>query len=430
MKFQKLIFFLRNRPIFFLNFYFKSILQKDDLRFLTKCDFLFFCGDNDRGIKFKGKRYSVLIDSIIEDLKKKNLKCITIAKPWSFFTGKKGYNFPININKPYFFFRLKKIINSIFFFKLFSIRQNIFDKILAETDAKVLFGIGPINKNFIKSAKKSGVYVVEILHGMGTPILPPLWLESSSINYLPDLILSLDKLSTKTFRKFSNKKKFLVETIMHPFFKKFINNNKKTIPKEWRITKEVYKNYRKEILISLSTCYAGDHGPYKFENILSNGLFYDELGELIKERKDIFWRFRLHPVMITTQDIKLIKYINNFVSINKNSEWKSSSKLPFWSVASRCHGNIQMFSSSAYDAALIGLRSLSLCPTLLPGGIYQDFFKDLVREGYLKKIKINKQKISKWVDNVDLIKPRYLVYSKHEIQYKIENILLKAKLNN
>ena len=89
-----------------------------------------------------------------------------------------------------------------------------------------------------------------------------------------------------------------------------------------------------------------------------------------------------------------------------------------------------MFSSSAYDAALIGLRTLSLCPTLLPGGIYQDFFKDLVREGYLKKIKINKQKISKWVDNVDLSKPRYPNYSKHEIQYKIENILLKAKFNN
>jgi hypothetical protein len=60
-------------------------------------------------------------------------------------------------------------------------------------------------------------------------------------------------------------------------------------------------------------------------------------------------------------------------------------------------GHISMSSMTVYDAALLGVKSLLLCPTLLKDGIFADYFEDLVKAGYVEKIVSNDTFIFNWV---------------------------------
>ena len=65
-----------------------------------------------------------------------------------------------------------------------------------------------------------------------------------------------------------------------------------------------------------------------------------------------------------------------------------------------------MSSMSCYDAAAMGVPSLMLCPTVQPGNIHGNLFKDLVEDGYVTKALPNLDVINDWVDRIEPKQPR------------------------
>lgn len=370
---------------------------------LKKCDILFICHDVDRTIKLEGKAYSPLIDSVRDDFESRGFNCLSIAHVGSIFTGNKGYKSPISINRIYLFYLVEN-----FFLNLFRSSKknvNIFKFIFNKTSPKLIIIIGA-NDEICEEANKKNILVVELLHGIGYHFLPWGWDKKRTID-LPKAILSLDDVSSKSFSPLIEKN-INIFTIPHPFLKRFLPEKYDLLPSEWKLGSLKKTKYRKSILISLTWGYSGDHLQHiHFSNILLNGLFYDELEEIINANKDIFWRFRFHPIQLQPGKYENLRnFMDKFVEKHSNCDWKESSTLPFPLIAMNCSGNITMSSMACYDAATVGVPSLVLCPTIQPGGINCDSFNDLVDEGYVVKISFDKLKVESWVNNTKKISNR------------------------
>lgn len=383
----------------------KEIRLDDSLDQIQKCDVLLFCHDVDRSISLDGQAYSPLIDSVREDFEKRGYKCISISHPWSKLTGKKGFCSPISFNRSYLVAKFGDLLKRFGFPFIYFDSNSLFRNILLASKPKVIITIG-CSDELCFQARLLNILHLELLHGIGYTSIPWGW-DKKEIQFLPQGILVLDQKSIEAFSPLADSGIDL-KLIPHPFLKRFMPSKLRNLPKEWIPNENNYRKWKKEILVSLQWAYAGDHGDYiEFANILKNGLFFEEIERLIAENKEIFWRFRFHPVQLRQKKYKyLLEYMDEFVSRYPNSEWKESSTLPFPIIAMSCEGNITMSSMSCYDAAACGVTSLMLCPTLLPGAINQDWYLDLENEGYVLKSSPEYESIKSWILSAKKINPR------------------------
>ena len=381
------------------------------------CDVLFFCQDVNRGISLNNQAYSPLIDSVREDFEQRGLSCLSVAYCWSQLTGKKGYGSPISADRLFLIENLKSSV----YRKIqrlsrrlghskeyepegdYDLSVRFYRKIIGQARPKLIITMCT-PPELCEAARLSKVFHVELLHGIGYTCLP-YGCTALEERHLPQGILSLDEVSTNTLYPLQAKG-IITKTIPHPFLRRFTPENQNKLPREWKIERENNSSYEKEILVSLQWGYAGDDAPYN--GILKNGLFFEELAEVIKLTKNsIFWRFRFHPFQLRQRNkyANLFSFMDNFVSNNQNCEWQQSSTLPLPSVASICSGHITMNSMSCYDVAYFGLPSLALCPSIQVGGFSENFLADLVEKHYLTKQKPSVAFILDWVKKVEKIDP-------------------------
>lgn len=375
---------------------------KDGVSNIKKTDILFFCHDVDRGLSLEGKAYSPIIDSLKEEAEKQGFKTITIARPWSKITDDKGYGNPISINRSYFF---SSIIDGLFVVFKANFRLRLYERIINKSRPAVIVTIG-CEDSLCEAARNLNVLHAEILHGIGYTPIPWGWGEKDK-KYLPQVILSLDKISTQTFSGLEGKG-VIVKQIAHPFLSRFDEGFNYNIPKEW--LPDVRSNkHTKEVLITLQWGYVNgvDASPV-FEKILDNGLIFEELLCAIrKSNESIFWRFRLHPVQLRQPEkySEQFALLDEIVASNKNCEWKESTRLPLPSVLKNCSAHITMNSMCSYEAAYMGIPSLALCPTLRKKAKYENMFSDLIESGYLTKMPANAESILDWVNSTKRMPP-------------------------
>jgi hypothetical protein len=83
-----------------------------------------------------------------------------------------------------------------------------------------------------------------------------------------------------------------------------------------------------------------------------------------------------------------------------NCEWVKSTTIPLVSLFKVIDGHISMSSMTCYDAALMGIKSLLMCPILLKGRLGEDTFYDLEEAGFVIKNPGDSAFILNWVNNV------------------------------
>ncbi len=417
-------------------FYILKILIRfnDTTKRICPCDVLLFCQDVDRGISLNKKAYSPLMDSVRDDLERRGFSCLSLTYPPNQLIGKKAHGSPMSLERLY----LIEVIKDSFSRKVYWLRQKIgcskehkskvvgdldiyvrvYKKLIEQFKPRLIITICT-SKELAYAARISQVFHVELLHSIGDVCLQWNWGELER-KYLPQGILSLDEVSSNTYNNSLQAKGVFIKTIPHPFIRRFIPKNWSKLPREWKIQRKNSFKYQKEILVTLSQLYSRDlikgidyNSPLynyyiNYTEILENGLFFEELTEVIRLTKTtIFWRFRFHPVQMRQKRkyARLFSFIDRFVHENLNCEWNQSSTLPLPSVASQCSGNIMMCSSSCYDVAYLGVKTLALCPTLQPSGINENRYLDLVEKGYVVKQKPTVIDILNWVENIEKVDP-------------------------
>lgn len=374
--------------------------RSDTTRSIRECDVMLFCHDVDRGVTLEGRAYSALLDSTRESLELSGIRCVSVAHPWSQLTGEKGYGAPIAMNRLYFFSLLLKKFSKIFRFNL---TFNPYEGLIKKASPKFIITIG-CSDDLCEAARKLDVFHAELLHGIGYTFVPWEW-DKKETRHLPQAIISLDEVSTKAFSALYRHNIF-IKQVAHPFFKKFLGSEFAILPKEWALAD--IKN-KKEILVTMQWGYAPHiEGADSGVLALSNGLFYAELEEVVKQtRESIFWRFRFHPVQYRQKEkySELFDFMDVFVRNNDNCEWKDSTYKPLPSLLLRCDGHITMSSMVSYEAAYFGVQTIALCPTLRGDGQYADYFEDLVESEYLKKIEVSVKEVYTWAVSVGKKQP-------------------------
>lgn len=380
----------------------KKINFKDTTKKILACDALLFCHDVDRGISRNNKAYSPLLDSLKEQIEDAGYLCTSIAHPWSEIVGETAYGSPISINRSYL---IAKILDKLLASFEYKASVKLYERIITKSKAKVVLTIG-CNNQLCEAARNLGVFHVELLHGIGYTPIPWGW-ESKDKIHLPQAILSLDPVSTNTFAELK-KHNVIVKEIPHPFLSRFQKNSSQAIPSEW-LPKKAAIQYKKEILVSLQWGYLPNVDECDiFKGYLPNGLFYEELKEVIRLTKDsVFWRFRFHPVQYRQPKKyeELFTLMDKLVNENKNCDWRDSTYIPLPGLLLQCAGHITMSSMTSYEAAYMGKQTLTLCPSLRTNGVYEDFFEDLVDLGYVEKKQVSVDAVLDWIDRVGCMKP-------------------------
>ncbi|MFT7388544.1 MAG: hypothetical protein ACI8VC_001798 [Candidatus Endobugula sp.] len=384
---------------------FAEINLLDSSKNIGKCDVLFFCHDDNRGLVLNKKTYSPLIDSLGQYFEHIGLKCQTIAKPWSRLVGRAAFGNTHAINRVYLYslmlHRLMRTAKK--WSNIESPLTTFYENIITKSSPKFIISIGA--PAFLsEAARRQRVIHFEILHGYGYCTLPFGW-DALPKKYLPQGVLSMDAVSTATFSKLA-KYNILIWQIENPFYSAFIQNliKKQCFLYSGENEKKVSSRFRRNILILLQWGYENNKdGLPELNNILQNGILYDEIISLIIESpRDLYFKIRLHPVQLGSikRRREIVAFLNSRLSEYDNWDCDYSSEAPLWQVASDCDGGMTMFSSSAYELAAMGIQTLVLCPTLMINGFQEAVFNDLEEEGYVKKMSIDNENFRDWIYSV------------------------------
>jgi len=362
----------------------KCILAKDSWKKLKQCDVLMCCHDANRSLEVEGRLFSPIIDSLEPDLLAAGLKVDRLASFGSVLSENKAYGSPRLFNRMWLFFILRRKALA-WIARLFGKKSDTsglrtpYARVLEKTKCRCVIVIGA-NELLVRAARERGVRVIEVLHGIGYTPIPWGWEQLNDASF-PMGVLSLDSVSTKTFRQLESRG---VETrqVEHPWYRRFNESIESRLPSQL-LEKVKAGNYAKCILVSLAWGYDGEVS--ETSGILPNGVISEELVEAIRNTKgSVFWFLRLHPLQMRNkfQYRRHIKLVNSIVEENSNTESAISSTCELRAILDHCTGHITMCSNTSYEAAYMGVNTLLMCPTLDSGEINENLFSDLRKEGY------------------------------------------------
>lgn len=391
----------------FIEFFFEILkaCKSDDSIFKLNCsDIIYLCHDVDRPLLKDGLFFSPIMDTFSSLFASNIVRSVCISLPFSVMTKSQTWGSYLKFNRYFYIsFACDRIISFFFRSKKVFFQKLLYRYIFKKVKPKCVVVIGA-NPAMCVAGRFSNVKVVELLHGMGITPIPWGW-DRRVREELPNCVLCFDDVSCSTFKLLND---IVVFRAKHPFIEYFLRSRAfNALPPEWRSRKDSGQ-FEKEILVTLSWGYAGDSGENScFDSILHNGVFYDDIIKVVlSTNNSILWRFRLHPVHLRSDKYAwVIRLVDGLASQYSNIEWVESSNLPLLSVLSTCSGHISMLSTSAYEAACLGVTSLLLCPTLRDGGKYSDMFSDLVRYGYVIKSHSSFDVILQWAKDVKLVLP-------------------------
>jgi hypothetical protein len=263
------------------------------------------------------------------------------------------------------------------------------------------------------------------LHGIGYTRIPWNW-DKEEAERLPTGVLSLDDVSTQTFLKL-NDKGVGVRQIPHPWLKRYLDAAlTEQLPDEWRQIPLWLRSDRQNVMVSLVWGYDGEHGEYsEYAGILANGLMHEELVRAIELTRDsVFWLLRLHPVQLRMEKYNHHRvFLEELASRTGNCEWRQASTLPLPLLLTQCHGHITMSSMTTYEAAMLAVPSLLLCPTLQPGAINAALFENLRMSGYAELGELSADAIQQWSENVQRKVVPFQTTNKHDWESAVDWML-------
>jgi hypothetical protein len=163
---------------------------------------------------------------------------------------------------------------------------------------------------------------------------------------------------------------------------------------------EAYNSQAPCVLFTLQHGYDGSYEQFK--NILPNGIMHDTLISLIKDRIDLNWLIKPHPVQLSSSESMraLFRFLDDTFSECSNVFYLNSHLFDPVDLLRLCSVHVTMASSTVVEAYLLQIHSLCLCPTLKPGGVMQEAFASVRRDGFFHHASLDSASISNALDRI------------------------------
>jgi len=355
-------------------------------RNLVNADILLISSDNARYFLRNNKYISPVLQSLRLSQPLKSFTFEHLARPYALKFGDRCTDNAVQFN---IIFIISRVCDK--FCTLLGINSHfevlVYKRLLTKVSPRVVIGF-ELSSSLCVAANKLSIKTIEILHGLGHESVPP-YFYGRDIIHLPAMIIAFDPVSYSTFRGFG----------FDVLLADLITSNKFIEYQQNKVSNR--------IIVSLQWGYCGDFSDE--ENgmkIQINGFFTNELKKAVEQSCDSYqWCFRLHPVLEQRNGYnEILSHFEKWVIGIRNAYIESSESQHIISSMHQSSAHITMNSSSCYEAALVGVPSLILCPSVHEGGNRSERFDDLVKNNCALKASLNAREILEWLSNASDIK--------------------------
>ena len=350
--------------------HFKSIKK------LKPVDVLYLCHDNSRSTLLNGMYYSPLIDSI--NIILKDYSNITLALPFSKFSGNRTFGNTINLNYYVIVSLLRRILcnGSV---KLKNVENDplikFYNSLFEKLKLKIIFGIQPSIEICI-AAKLNKINIIDVQHGV---------IDVNDINGYyslekrihlkntgwPNFIFCRNRQSLNEVLKLKKYTKgLLIGNLNKYFYKNIYCNTEKNI---------LFKSKEKTILYTFQPFYESE--SFSSKNLHHKIIFPTVLLKLILNSNYNFI-LRLHPSQIQNKNLfKLyMTALNNLFSEYSNVDFIINNKKPLEYSLLNSDIHVTYNSACLFDAFDYGLKTILLDDNLLRLNRY---FGELMNSSYV-----------------------------------------------
>lgn len=372
---------------------------------------LYSASDANRGHLGHDGYFSPIMEPILEYYKRYPYKAVNLSYPLSYYHSSEVRGGAILLNRRAIAIIMTELIERIALGKNLAAQRKSNRRFLLLRN--LLFNLKPnlifafqATQELCKAAHDLGIAVVEPMHGMN--LSPEDKIFKSTIfgitsEALPDAYLAYDDRTYATLSELIGNREITVFRMPHPWHVECQRTD--SILFDAKRASSLFSSAKPiKILVSLQWGYDGERDS--LSNIIPNGIVHPSIEQAIVENQDVLWLLRMHPVQVKARGYKAHRdYVQSLSGKHPNVEWQDATELPLPVLLANVQGHITMSSGAAGEAAIFGVPSLLLCPTLKPGRAHSGWFTELADAGLAEFGELESECITNWISRLPKIQP-------------------------
>lgn len=395
----------------------------------TRC-ILYSASDANRGYQGPDGFFSPILEPIQEYYKTKSYKTINLSYPLSYYHSNEVRGGAVLLNRQAIVILLIEFVEKWFLGKSLALQKKsnrrylLLRNILSSIRPKLICAF-QATPELCKAAHELNIAVVEPMHGMNLSPDDKIFQNSVigiDIKALPDAYLAYDDRTYATLCEFLGGRKNAVFRMPHPWHVE-CQNTKSHIINVMRSSVVFSTAMATKIVVTLQWGYAGERDS--LSNIIPNGIMHPSIEQAIVENPNVLWLLRMHPVQLRARGYKAHRnYVKALSKTHSNVEWQDATTLPLPTILANVQGHITMSSGTTGEAAIFGVPSLLLCPTLKPGEVHDGWFSELAEDGLVEFGELKSECINNWISRLSTVQN-----NSHRIDWKEERKIFSMVLD-
>lgn len=378
---------------------------------------LFSCHDADRSMNLAEGRFSPKLEGIRSIMADLGLASVNLTHPFAIFPGSQIKGGSITINRRLLALRLRTKLGRVTRSGAGGLEGEtaLYRSMLEGLRPEIVISIQPPYA-MCRAARQLGITVVEAMHGTHYNPDNRVYLAhmKNRDELLPNILLSFDDVSHATMQLWTKGRDIAAVQAADPWQHALRLAQSRS---EGKVSaEEAARRRRSRVLVTLQWGYDGERDT--LSNIIPNGILHPALEEAMARAGDsLRFLIRMHPIQMNKPGYGHHRsYIQSLAGRLPNVEWERATNEPLPVLLDEVCAHITMSSSSVGEAAAAGVPSLTLCPTLHPGGAHHGYFRELAAEGLVTFGKPEADSILAWIgENASRVAapPQYDAEGKH-----------------
>lgn len=370
-----------------------------------KC-ILYSASDANRGLRGDEGYFSPILDPIQDYYHKNSYEVVNLSYPLSYYDSQDVKGGALLLNRAAIWIFIVSLAEQLALGKTAAAMRKsarrvlLLKKLIGAFEPKLIIAF-QATPELCQAAHELKISVVEPMHGMN--LSPDDAIFRSTIvgiksHSLPDAYLAYDDRTVETLRELLGKQEIGVFRVPHPAHITAHEIGKNSLA-GGNFLGNLPKSNSIRILVTLQWGYDGERES--LSNIIPNGVLHPAVERAIVENQNVIWFLRLHPVQMRSRSYgKHRQYVRTLSERYANVEWENATSLPLATLLANVQGHITMTSGSAGEAAIFGVPSLLLCPTLKPDGAHSGWFSELAHDGMIEFGELESQYVLEWISRI------------------------------
>lgn len=356
---------------------------------------LFGCHDADRGMRDAGGRYSQLLEGIRRHVVQLGYVPLNLTHPFAALRSDQVRDGSITVNRRALLGRIEAVVRQALDAGAgarLEVETRLYGGLLQRLRPRLVFAIQP-PLGLCRAARRLGLLVVEPMHGNNISLHDRHFMEHMGRpdEVLPQVLLAFDDVTQATLREVCRGRDVTPLRARHPWVQ--------LCRREAVLRQAAAPVSAQTVLLSLQWGYDGERDA--LSGIVPNGILHPAIERAIEltAGRGWRWRVRMHPVQVTTPGYRHHRrYLERLATHHSHVELERATAMPLPLLLDEVSAHVTMSSASVGEAALAGVPSLLLCPTLQPGGANHGLFLELEAADQAAFGRLDAHAIVDWLD--------------------------------